>query len=166
MPSTYIALPPTTLRIVGGNRLIEGVEIGLTGEDRILIAARASDELLEEWARVARQTAPTRSGRLARSIRAIPRRGLEVAFYGGYQHPTSQRLPWLTQAWQTALGSTPRAVRRATQEVRPEFNFSLSDTIQTVQDFAATPVGTFVVERIQTRALSLVVALALVRIGG
>ena len=62
---------------------MNGVEVGLTVRDREAIAALTSDILLEQWAEEARRSAPQRSGNLARSLRPIPGRGLECAFYGG-----------------------------------------------------------------------------------
>ena len=92
MPQPYLALPPTGLRIVGGSRLVNGLEFGLTVEDRAAIGALASEQLIQEWARQAVALAPRRSGRLARSIRPRAHRGLEVPFYGPFQQVGN--LPW------------------------------------------------------------------------
>ena len=119
MPQTYLAYPPTQLRITGGSALLNGVEIGLTVEDRAVIGLLASGQLIQEWSRQAIATAPRRSGRLVKSIKPIPKRGLEVQFYGPFQQ--AGRLPWLTQSWHEwrsvqytscrALGRTPEAAR-------------------------------------------------------
>ena len=163
----FIAYPPTKLTVTGGAQVVNGEDVGLTVRDREAIAALASDTLLRQWAVEARRSAPQRSGNLARSLRPIPGRGLEVAFYGGFQ--PSQQNPqqtWLNSAWERALKQTPQAVRAATLRQRPDFEFRFGDLVDRVEEFAGTRTGEFVIDEVQRRAKIYSVALVIVRIGG
>ena len=164
MPQTYLAYPPTQLRITGGSALLNGVEIGLTVEDRAVIGLLASGQLIQEWSRQAIATAPRRSGRLVKSIKPIPKRGLELQFYGPFQQ--LGRLPWLTQSWQMALRSTPVAVRSAALQRRPDFDFrdSAGKLYRSLQKFAGTSTGEFVIDKAQEKAFFLTVAFILVKL--
>ena len=164
MPQTFLAYPPTGLRIVGGSRLVNGLEFGLTVEDRAAIGALASEQLIKEWGRQAVALAPRRSGRLARSIRPRAHRGLEVPFYGPFQQ--AGNLPWLTQSWTQALRSTPVAVRSAVLRRRPDFNFrdAAGNLYESVKEFSQTRTGEIVIEKIQEKAGYFAVALILVKL--
>lgn len=164
MPQTYLAYPPTQLRITGGSLILDGVEVGLTVEDRRAIASSASKQLIQEWGRQAIAIAPRRSGRLIRSIKPIAGRGLELLGYGGFQEVG--QLPMLTQAWQQALRATPVAVRSAVLQRRPDFSFrdSAGKIYRSLQKFAGTSTGEVVIDAAQEKAFYFAVALILVKL--